>query len=87
MNDTLTLGVPNSIADDLRLKPQARKILSHLKQGRTISPLEAQTVYGVFRLAASIYEIRQAGYRINAQNKQDEAGHKYARYSMAAAYH
>jgi hypothetical protein len=80
VDDTFTLGVPNSIADDLRLTPQARKILSHLKKGLSISPLEAQAVYAVFRLAARIREIRLAGYRISTENKRDATGHKYARY-------
>jgi Helix-turn-helix domain len=80
--DTMTLGAPQSIADDLRLKPQARKILSHLLKGLTISPLEAQNVYAVYRLAASIHELREAGYKIRTQNKHDQAGHKYARYSL-----
>ncbi len=81
------MGVPPSIADELTLKPQARKILAHLKKGLSISPLEAQTVYGVFRLAASIFELRQAGYKIRSNIRQDEAGHKYARYALAGAVH
>jgi hypothetical protein len=78
---TLTLGVP-SIAADLRLKPQARKILAHLYAGKPITPLKAQTVYGVYRLAASVRELRQAGYVIFTDRCVDEGGHKYARYTM-----
>jgi hypothetical protein len=83
VEENISLGVP-SIADDLRLKPQARKVLAHLRAGKSISPLEAQNVYAVYRLAASIYEIKNAGYKIAKVIKQDEAGHKYARYSLAA---
>jgi hypothetical protein len=81
--DTITLGVP-TIADDLRLKPQARKILAHLRSGQSISPLEAQNVYAVYRLAASICEIKKLGYKIDGVIKQDASGHKYKRYSLAA---
>jgi hypothetical protein len=72
-----------SIADELRLKPQARKVLAHLKSRHSISPLEAQNVYGVYRLAASIHELRNAGFIIETQNKKDAAGHKYARYWLS----
>lgn len=85
LEDSVSLETQSpSIADDLRLKPQARKILRHLRSGKTISPLEAQNVYGVYRLAASIFDIRQLGYNVKTVRKQDEAGHKYARYSLAA---
>lgn len=81
MTDTFTLGVP-SIARDLRLKPQARKVLAHLEKHSSISPLEAQNVYSVWRLAASINEIRKAGYKVLTQLREDAMGHKYARYNL-----
>jgi Helix-turn-helix domain len=71
-----------SIANDLRLKPQARAVLRHLERGLSISPLEAQAVYSVFRLAASINELRRAGYNIETELRQDGAGHRYARYRL-----
>jgi hypothetical protein len=67
---------------DIRLKPQAKQILHHLKGGESISPIEALVTYGNMRLAASIYEIRQAGYQIVKQMRNDRAGHGYARYSL-----
>lgn len=76
-----TLGTP-SIAVGVGLKPQARKILAHLLAGKPITPLKAQTVYGVYRLAASIHELRKAGYRVESVQCVDEGGHKYARYSL-----
>jgi hypothetical protein len=80
---TLTLGVP-TLADDLRLKPQARKILAHLRAGKSITPMEALTVYSIFRLAASIFEIRKLGYNVETDVREDEQGHKYARYTLPA---
>ena len=77
-----TIGATPTLSDDLNLKPQARKILSHMKRGNTISPLEAQNVFGVYRLAASIHDIRSAGYRVRTLHKRDEVGHKYARYEL-----
>jgi hypothetical protein len=47
---------------ELSLKPQARRIIRHIQRGKSITPLEALGVYGVFRLAAVIYDIKKAGF-------------------------
>lgn len=79
---TFTLSPTKSIANDLRLTPQARKVLAHLNSGKTLSTLEAQNVYGVHRLAARINEIREIGYRVSTERKRDEMGQPYGRYSL-----
>ena len=43
---------------------QANKILFWLKQGHSITPLEALKKFGSFRLGARIYELKQRGYNI-----------------------
>lgn len=71
--------------DDLRLTPQAKIVLSHLKKRQRISPAEALTVYGISRLASCIHEIRnRAGYTVKTEQRRDEHGHKYAKYHLAA---
>lgn len=62
---------------------QNDKILSHLKAGRSISPLEAMGVFGVYRLAARIFELRQDGHEIVKKIKDDGQGRTYAEYSLA----
>lgn len=79
-----TAAIP-SIANDLRLTPQAKTILRHLKRRPSISPMEALNVYSIVRLAPCIYEIRKAGYKVLSTFKRDEQGHKYTRYSLAVA--
>lgn len=74
-----------SIATDLRLKPQSKTILRHLKTRHTISPLEAWGSYGIMRLAAAIFDIRKAGYTVDTTIKHDEAGKQYARYALLGA--
>lgn len=74
-----------SAADDLRLTPQAKTVLSHLKKRGRISPAEANTVYGISRLASCIHEIRnRAGYTVRTEQRRDDYGHKYAKYILAA---
>jgi hypothetical protein len=65
------------------MKPQARKILRHLEKNPSISPLEALGVYGVFRLAAVIFDIRKHGFDVNSSLHTDANGKRYARYSLA----
>lgn len=45
-------------------KSQADKILSHLRTGLPLTPAEAYRRYGCLRLAARIFELRQAGYDV-----------------------
>jgi len=43
---------------------QANKILFYLKQGHSITPLEALKLFQCFRLGARIYELKKRGYLI-----------------------
>ena len=45
---------------------QESQILSHLKRG-PITPLQALKLYGCFRLAARIYDLRFKGHEIDAR--------------------
>lgn len=77
-----TKPVAPSVADDPRMTPKARVILRHLKAGKQITPSDALVVYGQSRLAAAIYEIRQAGYKVKTERAKDESGHGYSRYTL-----
>jgi hypothetical protein len=82
MSETLTLGTPK-FADDLRLTPQARKILAHLKAGNTITNAESMLVFHIFRLSDCILKLRRAGYKVEMTVKRDAVGGKYASYKLA----
>ena len=43
------------------------KVLSHLKSGKSITPLEALSEYGCFRLGARIYDLKKDGHPIHKQ--------------------
>lgn len=68
---------------ELRLTRQAKKVLVHLEKHKSITPLEALGVYGIFRLAARIWELRQIGKQITTIYMKDENGKPYARYVLA----
>mgnify|MGYP001557341875 CR=1 FL=1 len=55
------------------------QVLRHLQNNTTITPIEALAEYNCYRLAARIYELRQAGYMIETTMKESE-GDSYACY-------
>jgi hypothetical protein len=87
INDDMNITVTTtSIADDLKLTPQARTVLSYLRKHGRISPAKADRVFGITRLASCIHEIRRrAGYKVSTTINRDEQGHKYSEYKLLLA--
>lgn len=50
-----------------RVDSQTTVILNHLKEHKEINPLEALNKYGVYRLGAVIFNLRDDGHRISAR--------------------
>ena len=65
-----------------RLNSQARKILAHLKAGRTITHLDAEAEFNCMRLAARICDLRKAGYRIKSEPVTTLSGARIAEYRL-----
>lgn len=63
---------------------QKTTVLKHLKRGEHLTPLEAIGLYGIYRLAARIYDLRGEGYNINTDVRTDARGRPYSRYTLAA---
>ena len=62
---------------------QADLVLNDLKQGMTMTPLDALERHGVFRLAAVIHDLKRHGYDIRTDivhNKR--TWKKYANYIL-----
>ena len=62
-------------------KSQTDLILEHLKQGHSITPLEALNMFGCFRLGARIWDLKDAGHNIITETEESE-GKRYARYKL-----
>jgi hypothetical protein len=60
---------------------QCAMILSALKSGRSLTPADALRDYGCFRLAARIYDLRNAGHDIATTWERDE-NKRWARYVL-----
>lgn len=58
---------------------QVTQIKNHLFRYGTITPLQAMSKYGIMRLAARIYDLREAGLRIETETVTKGNKH-WARY-------
>lgn len=63
------------------MNTQVRNIELHLLAGKTITPIEALHQYGIFRLAARVCELRDAGYEILTEMETDGVK-QWARYAL-----
>ena len=65
---------------------QTQQIFEHLSRGGSITPLEALSEFGCFRLASRISELRKAGHPIVVERvkgkKPNGEPMSYARYSL-----
>jgi len=61
---------------------QAEIITNHLQQHGSITPLEAQSNYNVWRLAAVVNRLKNRGLNITSQMKRAPSGAKYAVYTL-----
>jgi hypothetical protein len=65
-----------------KTQSQRAAILGALLEGYTINPQQALTLYGCFRLAARIRDIRDDGYEVKTTMTDAGDGTKYATYSI-----
>jgi hypothetical protein len=61
---------------------QKTQILMHMRRHGAITPLEALKLYGCFRLAARIDDLKRDGWLINS-TMVSHRGKRYASYSLA----
>lgn len=61
---------------------QNNQILNALKRGRKLTPIDALTEFGCFRLSARILELREQGFGIKSKLIKSSNGKRFAEYSM-----
>ena len=66
------------------IKSQNEKILDYMKNGYAITAVEALGMFGCFRLAARINDLRAIGYRIKS-NHINSNGKRYVSYQLENA--
>lgn len=60
---------------------QSQQLLHALKRGDVISPMEALKRWGIFRLAARVCDLRDAGVPVKSQ-WQSRGGKRWKIYSL-----
>ena len=70
----------------VEFKGQQELIYKHLKSQGSITQLEALGVFGIYRLAARVCEMRRKGVPIDSENKKDVNGKVYANYFLNDGY-
>jgi hypothetical protein len=68
--------------DHNQIPIQNVQVFDHLRDFGSITSREALDSYGVFRLAARIYDLRQLGHNIITVRVLNEYGNSYARYHL-----
>jgi hypothetical protein len=61
---------------------QRLQILKYLKKGHVLTPLTAFRMFDTLRLSGRIYELRQAGHRIESAVCKLPSGKRVAVYSL-----
>ena len=61
---------------------QCKQIAAHLEGGKTITAIEALNLFGCFRLASRINDLRNRGMQIITEKILTATGKRVARYSL-----
>ena len=61
---------------------QANQILGYLRDGNRVTAITALNLFGCFRLAARIHELRKAGWAISERKIETTTGKRVAEYSL-----
>lgn len=64
------------------MNSQTKQIEKFLKQGRAITPMLALRLFGCFRLAARINDLKEMGLAIESKMVSKD-GKRFARYELA----
>lgn len=68
--------------ETLKLSPQVRTVLAHLTKHKSLTQAEAGTVYRIRALPRRIADLKEAGYKIRSEHRQDATGQRYVRYFL-----
>lgn len=73
--------------DFVKTNKQEDVVLAHLQDGLTITPMEAMTEYGIWRLAAVIHKLRCRGFDIATHTVKSKTGKQFAEYELINVVH
>ena len=62
---------------------QKKRILEYLKQGKSVTPIDALNLCGCFRLADVVFRLKKDGYDITTKMVPNTNGKAFASYRLA----
>ena len=65
---------------------RSQRLLNHLLRGRTVSGTQALTMFGIYRLSAIIFNLRQKGFTIETK-MITRKGTRYGVYHLTGTPH
>lgn len=64
------------------MESQNKMIMGHLRRHKSITALTAINQYNCMRLAARIFDLKEAGHTINKEMIEISSGKRVARYTL-----
>lgn len=64
------------------MQQQNLMVLTHLKTGKELTPIEALESFGCFRLASRIYDLKQDGWPIHCERRAMHNGKVVGVYTL-----
>ena len=64
------------------MESQNKMIMGHLRRHKSITPLTAMSQYNCMRLAARIFDLKEAGHTIHTDMVETHSGKQIARYTL-----
>jgi hypothetical protein len=64
------------------IESQNQIILTQLKEGKVVTPIDALNICGCFRLSARIFELKEKGWPIFCERKATESGKIVGHYTL-----
>ena len=64
------------------MTPQAQQVLTHLTNHGQLTGVEAEAVYRIRHLPRRVADLRDAGFSIKSNRKQDPTGQRYVAYEL-----
>lgn len=65
-------------------KSQCDMILAYLQKGYSITQMDALNMFGCFRLASRVHDLRDRGYKINACKITTPTGKRVCEYVLVS---
>jgi hypothetical protein len=63
-------------------KTKISNVLNHMKNHKSINPMQALNMYGLYRLSSTIHVLRNRGFEIETVIRTSQKGDTYAEYSL-----